>query len=137
MHIIAYAIARVNRFSCFPIKLNDLNDLVYWVKFFLSATIDTAISAKDKFSKAVHVVQELNKQAASVKGRTENVHVILDAFYQEPMLDVNSLCKKTGLIQRTVLSIVDDMQKKGLLVEATGFSRNRVYMLSAYIDVFR
>ena len=44
------------------------------MKFFLSAAIDTAESAKDKFSNAVHVVQELNKQAASIKGRIDNVH---------------------------------------------------------------
>ena len=107
------------------------------MKFFLSAAIDTAESAKEKFGNAVHVVQELNKRASNIKGRPENVLAILDAFYMEPMLDMNSLCKKTNLLQRTARNIVNDMQGIGLLDEATGFSRNRVYLLRTYIDAFR
>jgi Fic family protein len=113
------------------------NDLMHWIKFFLIATIDTAKSAKAKFNAAVHVVQELNERAVSVKGRTENVQAILNAFYMEPMLDVKEICEKTGLPLRTVSGIVNDMQKsEGLLLEITGFTRNKVYILRRYIEAF-
>ena len=113
------------------------NDLVHWVKFFLSAAIDTAESVKDKFINAVYVVQELNKRATNIKGRTENVLAILDAFYMEPMLGMKDICEKTSLIQQTVSNIVKDMCKSKILVETTGFSRNKMFVLKDYVDAFK
>ena len=113
------------------------NDLGHWIKFFLTAAIDTAKSAKVKFSNAVKVVSELNERANSVKGRIENVRAILNAFYLEPMLGMKEICEKTGLPQRTVSDIVNDMQKNNILTETTGFSRNKVFMLKSYVDAFK
>ena len=113
------------------------NDLTYWIKFFLTAAIDTAKSAKIKFSTAVGVVNELNARAGDVKGRIENVHAILSAFYLEPMLGMKEICEKTGLHQPTVSGIVNDMQKSEILTETTGFSRNKVFMLKKYVDAFK
>ena len=113
------------------------NNLTHWVKFFLSATIDTAVSAKNKFSNAVQVVQDLNKRAVSVRGRTENVHAILDAFYIEPMLAVRDVCDKIKMTQQTVTNIINDMCNSKILVEITGFSRNKVYILQDYVNAFK
>ncbi|MCL2030449.1 MAG: Fic family protein [Oscillospiraceae bacterium] len=113
------------------------NDLGHWIKFFLSAAIDTAKSAKNKFSKAVCVVQQLNERAINIKGRAENVHAILNAFYLEPLLGMKDICEKAGLPQATVSVIVNDMHKNELLEEITGFSRNKVYMLTDYVHAFK
>ena len=113
------------------------NDLGHWLKFFLSAAIDTAESAKEKFGAAVHIVQELNKRATNIKGRPENVLAILDAFYMEPMLGIKEICEKTGLIQQTVSNIVSDMNKKEILTESARLSRNRMYVLKDYVDAFK
>jgi len=113
------------------------NDLGYWIKFFLSAAIDTAKSAKDKFNKAVHVVSQLNERAPHVKGRIENVQAILNAFYLEPMLSMKDICEKANLPQATVSGIVNDMYKNGFLEETTGFSRNKVYLLKDYVNSFK
>ena len=109
----------------------------YWIKFFLSASIDTAKSAKLRFSNAVHVVNELNERALTVKRRIENVRVILKAFFNEPMLGMKDICNHTGLAQRTVSDIVNDMQKNGMLKETTGYSRNKTFLLSEYVDAFK
>jgi len=113
------------------------NDIGHWIKFFLSATIDTAISAKNKFNNAVHVVQEINEHAVNVKGRVENIRSILNTFYLNPILGMKEICEKANLPQRTVSGIVNEMQKNGLLLETTGFSRNKVYMLKDYVDAFK
>jgi len=113
------------------------NDLGHWIKFFLSASIDTAKSAKMKFNNAVHVVQDLNDQALTVKGRIENVRAILNVFYLDPMLGMKDICEKTKLPQATVSVIVNDMRKNGLLEETTGFSRNKAFLLKSYFDAFK
>ena len=113
------------------------NDLGHWIMFFLSAAIDTAKSAKDKFNKAINVVQELNERAANVKGRIENIRAILNVFYLKPILGMKDICEQADLPQATVSNIVNDMHKKGMLVEITGLSRNKAYMLKDYVDAFR
>ena len=113
------------------------NDLMYWIKFFLEAVIDTAHSAKLKFSTAVRIVGELNEKALYIKGRTENVMAILNVFLLEPLLSIKDICDKTNLTQPTVSSIVNDMQKNGLLEETTGFTRNKTYSLKNYIEAFK
>ena len=62
---------------------------------------------------------------------------ILTAFYLEPMLDMKEICERTKLPQRTVLNIVNDMQENGILLETTGYSRNRAYLLKDYFDAFK
>ena len=113
------------------------NDLGHWIRFFLSAAIDTAKSAKIKFNSAVRVVQELSELVIRVKGRTENIHAILNVFYTKPILSMREICEKADLPQATVSNIVNDMQRKGILVEITGFLRNKAYMLKDYVDAFR
>jgi Fic family protein len=113
------------------------NDLKHWIKFFLSASIDTAKSAKTKFSNAVDVVQGLNERAINIKGRTENVRAILNVFYLEPLLGMRDICEKAKLSQATVSGIVNDMHKNRLLEETTGFSRNKMYLLRSYFDAFK
>ena len=113
------------------------NDLSHWVKFFLAAVTDTAKSAKIKFGIAVNTVNKLNEQAIGIKGRTENVRIILNAFYLEPLLGIKEICEKTNLPQATVSVIVNHMQKSEILTETTGFSRNKVFMLESYVDAFK
>ena len=113
------------------------NDLKHWIEFFLSAAIDTAMSAKIKFSTAVQVVGEINKKALSIKGRTENVFAIINLFFSKPMLSIKEIHNKTGLPQRTVSGIVSDLYKNDILVETTGFSRNKTFLLKEYVEAFK
>ena len=80
---------------------------------------------------------ELNEQARSVKGRAENVHAILNAFYLEPMLSMKDVCEKTDLRLRTVYNIINSMQDHNMIVETTGFLRNKIFMLKDYVDTFK
>jgi DNA-binding IclR family transcriptional regulator len=67
----------------------------------------------------------------------ENVHAILRLFYNEPLLSMKDICTKTDLAQRTVSDIVNDMQKNNILMETSGFLRNKTYLLKDYVEAFR
>ena len=112
------------------------NDLRHWIKFFLSASIYTAKTAKLKFKKVVGLVNQLNKDVLDIKGRPENTIKTLDAFYDNPILTSNQIQDITRLTQPTVDNAIRGMLEKGILVETTGYSRNRRFALHKYIDVF-
>ncbi|MDD2481568.1 MAG: Fic family protein [Lutispora sp.] len=112
------------------------NDMRYWIKFFLTASIYTAKTAKSKFKRVVELVNQLNKQVLDIKGRPENTIKMLEAFYDVPMLSGKQLQEITGLTQPTVDSAIKGMLERDMLREITGYSRNRIYSLYKYFDIF-
>ena len=117
-------------------RVRTRNDLRHWIKFFLTASIYTAKTAKAKFKKVVTLVNELNKEVLDIKGKPDNAMRVLDAFYDNPILSSNELQKITKLTQPTVDSAINGMLKKDILREITGYSRNRIYALHRYFDIF-
>ncbi len=112
------------------------NDIRHWIKFFLSASIYTAKTAKSKFKRVVALVGELNRDVLEIKGRPENTFKVIETFYDNPILSSKKTQAITGLTQPTVDNAIRGMLEKDILIEITGYSRNRIYALHNYIDIF-
>lgn len=112
------------------------NDMTDWIIFFLKASIETAIKAKDKFKRAIELKNTLRAQVGDIPGSVPNVIAILDAFFTSPILSTNEVVDYTGISKPTVNRTLKAMFEMGYLDEVTGFTRNRVYVLKDYINVF-
>ncbi|HHY23680.1 MAG TPA: Fic family protein [Clostridiaceae bacterium] len=112
------------------------NDLMNWLRFFLKASIYTAKTAKNKFKKVTILVNQLNKDILDVKGRPENTIKVLEAFYNDPVLTGKQINQITNISQSTIDTILRDMVEKGMLEEITGLSRNRIFKLKEYFEIF-
>jgi Fic family protein len=66
-----------------------------------------------------------------------NVQAIFEAFYNNPLQNASVLAKSNSISKQTVSRILSTMNEKGILEEITGYSRNRVYAMKKYLDVFR
>ncbi|MBC3804119.1 Fic family protein [Acetobacterium fimetarium] len=117
------------------VRLNQ--DMIGWIIFFLKASVATAKSARVKFGNAVMLVDEYNRLVPQISGSTENVQAIFDAFYDNPIQNANVLSESNSISKQTVSRILAAMHEKGILEEITGYSRNRVYTMRKYLDVFR
>ena len=117
-------------------RVRTKNDISHWIKFFLTASIYTAKTAKSKFKKVVELVNQLNKDVFEIKGRPENTIRVLEAFYDMPILSGKQLQEITGLSQPTVDAAIRGMLEKNILKEITGYNRNRIYSLYKYLDIF-
>jgi len=117
-------------------RVRTRNDLRHWIRFFLSASIYTAKTAKSKFKKVVDLVNQLNKEVLDIKGKPENTMKILETFYNNPILSGKQLQKITGLTQPTVDSAIKGMLGEYILKEITGYSRNRIFSLYKYLEIF-
>lgn len=116
------------------VRLN--NDLIGWIKFFLRAVIETAKSAKLKFKRVTIYVKETEEKALKLGGRSENTLKVLRLFYDEPVLDSSTIINKTGISKRTLDSIIKRFYENNILGELTGYSRNRVFVLTEYLKIF-
>ena len=116
------------------VRLN--NDLVGWIKFFLTAVIETAKSGKTKFKNVTQYVKDLENNVRQFSGRTDNAIKIIRAFYDRPVLTSKQLVSITRLSQPTVDALLKKMVKANILTELTGFSRNRIFILLDYLRIF-
>ena len=117
-------------------RVRTKNDMSHWIKFFLTASIYTAKTAKSKFKRVVELVNQLNKDVIEIKGRPENTIRVLEAFYDVPILSGKQLQEITGLSQPTVDAAIRGMLEKNILKEITGYNRNRIYSLYSYFEIF-
>ena len=113
------------------------NNLLGWYKFFLIAVMKTANSVVRKFQNVTNYVEELNQYLIeSNRKNTKNIRDVIWVFYSNPTLDISQLREKTQLTSQTLNSILADLVRDGILEELTGFSRNRIYQMAKYINLF-
>ncbi len=112
------------------------NDIAHWIKFFLEACIYTAKNAKSKFKEVTSLVIEYTAQIGEFKGKFANHNAILDEFFKEPIQSRKSLQEKTGFTLPVISRTLDQMLENDIIQEMTGHSRNRVFVLHKYYNVF-
>jgi len=53
---------------------------------------------------------------------------------------INVLLEKAtqalGISERTARDLIDEMEKIGILVEVTGYKRNRIFVFKEYLELF-
>ncbi len=117
-------------------RVRQMNDISYWIKFFLEATISTAQDAKNKFKQAIILVSEYKKEIELFSGKYPNNIIILESFFDEPIQNIKNIEIKTNLSRPLIARTINQMLEKKILVETTGKSRKKVYVLQKYFEVF-
>ncbi|MDO4712258.1 MAG: Fic family protein [Peptostreptococcaceae bacterium] len=112
------------------------NKLMDWIKFFLRAVIDTSETAKLKFQKVVDYVSNNNSLQYQLTGRPENISKVLQSFYNNPLSDINSIAAQTNLSRNAINNIVRQLVQQNIIIELTGYSRNRIFLLHEYFNIF-
>lgn len=113
------------------------NDILGWINFFLEATIHTAQSAKIKFKRVVEVVESYKRDIFAIQGNSANNMRIVETFFDDPYQNGKMIQQKTEINQPTIDRSLRIMLEKGFLIETTGFSRNRMFALAKYVDIFK
>lgn len=112
------------------------NDITYWIKFFLEATIVTAQNAKNKFRAVVNLIEQYRKRLTQFSGKIQNHQAILRSFYSNPIQTSKKIQEQTGIGQVTVDKSIKQMLDAKILYETTGNNRNRKFILGKYIQIF-
>lgn len=112
------------------------NDLVHWLRFFLTAVVETATSSKNTFLAIMALRQDVEHRILGLGGRAENAKKLLLYLYQRPMLSVNEAAEHLGVTHQSANTLVKKLEQMEVLVETTGYGRNRLYMFKRYFELF-
>jgi Fic family protein len=128
---------RINYFDNLMIARTK-NNLSQWIKFFLVGIIETATSSINVFKKIIILREKIEIGKTSKMGsKAKRGLILVKSLYQNPIIDSNSICDLLDIAPSTANRLILDFQKEGILVELTGFKRNRKYIFREYFDIFQ
>lgn len=113
------------------------NDLGQWIRFFLTGIIQTAENSVATLSKIVDLKSSIEKEKIRLFGkRLKNGHDFLDYLFEKPVVNIKDVQAVTGLSNKAANDLVQLFVEHGILVETTGYQRNRVFIFDEYMKMF-
>ena len=113
------------------------NDLEQWVTFFLNGIIDTAQHGLKTFKAIIELRQEYENKILTLGARAKNAQELLRFMYSMPIANVKLIEIRFDMNFATANRLLKSLTDLGILKEVTGFSRNRLFVLEEYLNLFR
>ena len=113
------------------------NDIERWIKFFLVAVSETAKRSCETLQKIIDLKTENDQKILSLGKRAQSASILLDAMYGSPIIDSKKAANITSLSPTSINALLNGLVGLGILREITGFSRNRLYQYTDYMELFR
>ena len=112
-------------------------DLIHWIKFFLTAIIQTAEKGQKTFRNILTLRNQVNGKIVSLGRKANNARKLIMHLYQKPVLSGSAISKLLDLTPRAGNALVNDLVRLDILKEITGFKRNRIFSFEEYLGLFR
>jgi len=114
------------------------NDLTQWIKFFLIAVAETANKGVETFKHILELRKEIEDSKILHLGkRVPLAKNLIQYLYKRPVITVQDTVEDISVTKATANSIIAEFEKLGILVERTGFKRNRIFVFEPYLSLFR
>ena len=112
------------------------SDLAQWLKFFLVGVTQTVEKAINSLNAIMHLKQEAENQLLTLGKKAPMAKKLLDSLYGQPVISATDVAEQLGISAVSTYKLLDDFQRLGILKEATGFKRNRIFLYERYLAVF-
>lgn len=112
------------------------NDIIHWIKFFLSAIIETAKKGKETFTKILELKNDIHQLIITFGKKAENAQKLVNHLYANPIVNLADVMEATDLSKQASNQLIKDFLNKQILVELTGNQRNRLFYFKTYYELF-
>lgn len=116
--------------------VRERKDMDQWLSFFLTAVIETAKKGKATFENIIELRKKYEKRIMKFGKRIKLANALLLELFSIPAITVAGIAKKLNISISAANTLANLMEKAGILKEITGFSRNRVFILYEYVELF-
>ena len=114
------------------------NDLNQWLKFFLIGVIETAKKGVTTFDAILQLQYSVDTEIKKLgSNRYKDASKLIEFMYQNPVVDAQKIANVIEKSYKTTYSLIAELEKIGILKEATGASRGKIYKFNDYIDLFK
>lgn len=113
------------------------NDLAHWIKFFLTAIIETSQSGKKTFQSILALRRETDALAIELGAKGKKAKKLLDLLYKNSFMTVPLASEMMATTHQTANSLFNILLEKKMIREITGQKRNRAFVFQRYMDCFK
>lgn len=113
------------------------NDLGQWIKFFLTGVIQTAENAVATLKKITDLKASIEKERILLMGKRSKQGIeFLHRLFKKPVVTIKDVQAMTGLSPKAANDLIRAFVDQKILVETTGYQRNRVFVFDKYVRMF-
>jgi len=112
------------------------NSMLQWLKFFLVGVIETSQKAVKTFKEIILLRERTQKNILVLNKKLLNAQKLLQSLYTEPITNIAEISQNLGISYQTANSLVKDFVQLGILIESTGYKRNRILEYKEYLQIF-
>jgi Fic family protein len=117
--------------------VRDAGDWEGWLAFFLRGVASVSREATETARRILALRDEHRASVTAQLGRAAgNGHRLLEHLYQRPIVSVADVQRLTGTTYTAANKLVLRLTRLGLIKEATGHKRNRLFRYEPYILIF-
>ncbi len=119
-------------------QVRQSNDIEHWIKFFLTGISETAKKGKITFEKIIVLRKKYEDVIESrlSPARQKTAKELLKKLFSKPMVTVREIKEMMNVSTQTAAVLAKEFEEAGLIKEKTGLSKNRIFFLQEYIDLF-
>ena len=114
------------------------NDIEHWIRFFLTGLAETAKNGKETFEKIIELRKKYESTIERSLGikRQKSAKELLMKLFSQPVVTVKDMSEMMNVTFQTASVFAKELEAAGLLEEKTGFSKNRIFYLHEYLNLF-
>jgi Fic family protein len=117
--------------------VRDRGDWESWLIFFIKGVVEVSAQATET-ARRILALREEHRAAVTqhLSRAAANGHRVLEHLYERPIVSVPEIQTLLGTTYPAANSVVQRLEKLGILREITGYQRNRQYRYDSYIELF-
>ncbi len=119
-------------------QVRTSNDIEQWLIFFLTGIIETAQKGTNTFEKIIKIRERYESIIKSKFSPSTQVKVrdLLGKMYSRPIVSIKDIASMINVTYQTASTITKSLEAGFVLKERTGYSKNRIFYLHEYLDLF-
>jgi Fic family protein len=117
--------------------VRDRGDWEGWLDFFLRGVIDVSAESTETARRILLMREKYRTEITARLGRAAgNGHKVLESLFDRPIVSVADVEKTTGTTYAAANNLVARLERIGVLLEMTGYARNRRFKFDPYVRLF-
>ena len=115
------------------------SDISAWLRFFLFGVQETAERSIGVFKSILEMKERIEREIMPQfhARRQTNAQTLVKSLYQSPVVNIKGVKSLLNVQTNTASSLIGDFENFGILKEMTGYKRNRTFVFSEYMRLFK
>jgi len=116
-------------------SVRETGDWEEWLKFFLQGVIETAHQAVETVQLVLKIFTEDRQKIENSGKASATTHIVHNYLQKTPIIDSKKISQYCKISLPTTNKALHHLIEIGILKEATGKARNKIYVYQRYLDI--